>query len=120
VLGPDHDPKSLISRLEEAGAVRLEKRNGYPYDYTVLIMHEDHPDVQEIRAELESQPSYGDGYYDDSYADTYDDASSSYDADDSDAAEYEDTDVDDSADDVEAYDASYDDSTWEEEEEHPS
>ena len=50
LLGPDHDPKSLISTLEEAGAVRLEKRNGYPYDYTVLIVHDEHPDVEEIHA----------------------------------------------------------------------
>jgi hypothetical protein len=49
ILGPDHDPKALVSELEAAGAVRLEKRDGYPYDYTVLIMHDDHPDVREIR-----------------------------------------------------------------------
>jgi hypothetical protein len=48
-LGPDHDPKALVSELEAAGAARLEKRNGYPYDYTVLIMNDDHPDVQEVR-----------------------------------------------------------------------
>lgn len=46
VLGPDHDPKALVSELEAAGAARLEKRSGYPYDYTVLIVNEDHPDVQ--------------------------------------------------------------------------
>lgn len=49
ILGPDHDPKALVSELEAAGAVRLEKRSGYPYDYTVLIVHDDHPDVQEVR-----------------------------------------------------------------------
>lgn len=48
VLGPDHDPKSLVSELEAAGAARLEKRNGYPYNYTVLIVNDDHPDVEEI------------------------------------------------------------------------
>jgi hypothetical protein len=53
-LGSDHDPKALVSELEAAGAVRLEKRDGYPYDYTVLIMNEDHPDVQDIR---DSRPS---------------------------------------------------------------
>lgn len=46
ILGPDHDPKALVSELEVAGAARLEKRSGYPYDYTVLIVNEDHPDVQ--------------------------------------------------------------------------
>lgn len=52
VLGSGHDPKSLVSDLEAAGAVRLEKRNGYPYNYTVLIVNEDHPDVQEIHDEF--------------------------------------------------------------------
>lgn len=49
IMGPDQDPKALVSELEAAGAVRLEKRSGYPYDYTVLIVHDDHPDVQSIR-----------------------------------------------------------------------
>ncbi len=48
-LGPDHDPKALVSELEAAGVARLEKRDGYPYDYTVLIMNDDHPDVQQVR-----------------------------------------------------------------------
>ena len=48
ILGPDHDPKALVSELEAAGAVRLEKRSGYPYDYTVLIVHDDHPSVQSV------------------------------------------------------------------------
>lgn len=51
VLGPDHDPKSLVSELEAAGAARLEKRNGYPYNYTVLIVNDDHPDVEEVHAQ---------------------------------------------------------------------
>jgi hypothetical protein len=55
ILGPDHDPKALVSELEAAGAVRLEKRSGYPYDYTVLIVHDDHPDVQSVRQEGVSQ-----------------------------------------------------------------
>lgn len=49
ILGPDHDPKALVSKLEAVGAVRLEKRSGYPYDYTVLIVHDDHPDVQALQ-----------------------------------------------------------------------
>lgn len=63
VMGSDHDPKALVSELEAVGAVRLEKRSGYPYDYTVLIVHDDHPDVQDIRenglpdADLGTAPS---------------------------------------------------------------
>ena len=61
VLGEEHDPKSLVSELEAAGAVRLEKRDGYPYDYTVLIVNEDHPDVQEIQDDFYNQRSSYDG-----------------------------------------------------------
>ncbi|MDQ7039837.1 MAG: NYN domain-containing protein [Rhodothermus sp.] len=50
---PDVEPKELIHRLEAAGAVRLERRRGFPYDYTVLILHENHPDVHRIRETLE-------------------------------------------------------------------
>lgn len=53
VLGDiqDHDPKSLIGDLEECGAVRLERRRGMPYDYTVLIVNPAHPAVVEVKAE---------------------------------------------------------------------
>ncbi|MFB6232060.1 MAG: NYN domain-containing protein [Salinibacter sp.] len=54
ILGSDHDPKSLVSELEAAGAARLEKRNGYPYNYTVLIVNDDHPDVQDVHDEQAS------------------------------------------------------------------
>lgn len=133
VLGPDHDPKSLISRLEETGAVRLEKRNGYPYDYTVLIMHDDHPDVQAIQAELASQPSYGDGYYDDDYGSAYDDytdeatapaedgeaASRAVDADPPEHNEEEPDQAEASYD--ASYDAAaYDEGTWAKEQDEPS
>ena len=110
VLGEEHDPKSLVSELEAAGAVRLEKRDGYPYDYTVLIMNEDHPDVQEIQDDYYSQQTgYGDGQAEDSY-DEYDDYDDSYDeeSDYGDASyeddPYEDEYVDDAADADEAAD----------------
>ncbi len=45
VLGEDIDPKQLISEIEGAGAIWLEKRKGYPYDYTVLLLNIQHPDV---------------------------------------------------------------------------
>lgn len=47
-----HDPKSLVSDLEECGAVRLERRRGMPYDYTVLLVNAEHPAVQEVREEV--------------------------------------------------------------------
>ena len=62
----DHqnDPKSIINKLEDAGAVWLEKRRGFPYDYTVLLVDAEHPDVLQIREELENRDpvEYGDGY----------------------------------------------------------
>ncbi len=84
-----YDPKSLISELEDAGAVWLEKRRGFPYDYTVLIIDTEHPDVAAIQKPIyrtrpsESTPSYAEDYaedypddevypedeYDDEYAD---------------------------------------------------
>ncbi|MEO0560137.1 MAG: NYN domain-containing protein [Bacteroidota bacterium] len=47
-----HDPKSLVADLEECGAARLERRRGMPYDYTVLLVNDDHPAVVEVREEL--------------------------------------------------------------------
>lgn len=49
-----YDPKSLVSSLEDFGAARLERRRGMPYDYTVLILNEDHPDVVEVQGAAES------------------------------------------------------------------
>jgi uncharacterized LabA/DUF88 family protein len=48
----DHDPKSLIGDLEECGAVKLERRRGMPYDYTVLLVNRQHPAVLEVKAEI--------------------------------------------------------------------
>ena len=75
----DHDPKSIISTLEEHGAVRLEKRRGFPHDYTVLIVESEHPDVQRVREIANSRPlddegdEYGDEFSDDYYDDYGDD-----------------------------------------------
>ncbi len=54
------DPKDAIADLEEAGAVYLEKRRGYPHDYTVLIVDKEHPDVTRVRElfEDENDPEY--------------------------------------------------------------
>lgn len=60
LMGPNHDPKSLVSDLEAAGAARLEKRNGYPYNYTVLIVNDDHPDVQDVQTESTDRPPVSD------------------------------------------------------------
>lgn len=74
----EHDPKTIISTLEEHGAIRLEKRRGFPYDYTVLIVEGDHPDVQRVQEQVlerEGEPEDDDvaDEYSDDYYDDYDD-----------------------------------------------
>ncbi|MDX1531919.1 MAG: NYN domain-containing protein [Rhodothermales bacterium] len=65
VLGDieDHDPKSLVGDLEDCGAVRLERRRGVPYDYTVLLVNPDHPAVQKVKDEFDED--YDGDYEDD-------------------------------------------------------
>ncbi|MDA1029413.1 MAG: NYN domain-containing protein [Bacteroidetes bacterium] len=69
------DPKALINDLEESGAVWLQKRRGFPHNYTVLMMNDDHSDVAELKeARLQApEDSYDDDFYDD-YADADDDS----------------------------------------------
>lgn len=69
------DPKALVNDLEESGAVWLQKRRGFPHNYTVLMMNEDHPDVAELKeARLHApEDSYEDDFYDD-YPDADDDS----------------------------------------------
>lgn len=42
-------PKFLVNKLEESGAVWLEKRKGYPYNYTVMLINYNHPNVQDLQ-----------------------------------------------------------------------
>ena len=63
------DPKTIISDLEKCGAVWLEKRSGYPYDYTVLLVDRAHPTVARIRDEVADDEDFEDGYDDSDYDD---------------------------------------------------
>ncbi len=68
----EHDPKTIINDLEDAGAVWLEKRRGFPYDYTVLIVDTEHPDVQMIRQDFyDLKSAEGDTFPEDEVQDTY-------------------------------------------------
>jgi hypothetical protein len=70
-LGEDsYDPKIVISDLEEAGAVWLEKRRGFPHDYTVLLLDHGHPDIQRIVQPRDGTPSE-EPYYNERPADGY-------------------------------------------------
>ena len=44
----DFERKALISSLAVAGTVRVEKRDGEPHPYSVLVINWDHPDVQKL------------------------------------------------------------------------
>ena len=69
----DHDPKSLIGDLEDCGACRLERRKGMPYDYTVLIVNDDHPAVREVQAEMRDDFDDDEEEYDEDFDDLADD-----------------------------------------------
>lgn len=43
----DYERKALLSSLEAAGAIRIEKRRGEPYDYSIIIVNYNHPSVRE-------------------------------------------------------------------------
>lgn len=89
----DEEPKMLINDLERVGAVWLEKRRGFPHNYTVLLMNTEHPDVAEIKeasltdeGEEEDFSSYeGDHGSDDDEADDF------YDGDDGEYDDHDDT-----------------------------
>ena len=68
------DPKAIVSGLEDHYAVRLEKRNGVPHDYTVLILVDGHPDVARVREDFQRTSAYARGDGDDAastYADDF-------------------------------------------------
>ena len=71
-----YDPKEIISDLEDTQAVRLEKRQGFPHDYTVLIVNREHPDVERVQQELSDRSPY---YFDDVRS-SYDEDESVFDA----------------------------------------
>lgn len=52
------DPKAIVSDLQKHVAVRLEKREGFPHDYTVLIVNKDHPDVARVQQEAADSDPY--------------------------------------------------------------
>ena len=45
---PDWERRQLLSHLRDAGALRLEKREGEPHPFSVIIINYQHPDVWEL------------------------------------------------------------------------
>ncbi len=105
---PNEEPKVLINDLEQAGAVWLEKRRGFPHNYTVLLMNLEHPDVAEIKESSLTDgldyPSYADGDSSDEDDDYRDDHNDDYDDSyDDDSRVDDDQDDDDDIDDDDDY-----------------
>lgn len=44
----EFERKALISNLAESGVIAIEKRQGTPSDYSVMVVNWDHPDVREL------------------------------------------------------------------------
>lgn len=44
----DYQRKALISNLEDCGAIRVEKRQGEPHDYSVILINWNHETVQSL------------------------------------------------------------------------
>jgi len=53
ILPDFDDPKYLITQLTDSGAVWLEKRPGFPYNYSVLLINYQHPNVIETHDAIE-------------------------------------------------------------------
>lgn len=49
-----HERKAVMDTLIFNGVARLEQRTGYPRDYAVLVLNENHPDVYEMRESVEN------------------------------------------------------------------
>lgn len=48
-LVADYERKALLNDLEAAGAIRIEKRRGEPFDFSVIIMNYNHPGFREVQ-----------------------------------------------------------------------
>ena len=45
----DYERRDLLNKLREAGTIRIEKREGEPHPFSVIVVNHAHPDVQELR-----------------------------------------------------------------------
>ncbi|WP_310397363.1 NYN domain-containing protein [Hymenobacter sp.] len=50
---PDYERRDLLNQLRDAGAIRIEKREGEPHPFSVIVVNYYHPDVQALRPEPE-------------------------------------------------------------------
>ncbi|WP_201983266.1 NYN domain-containing protein [Hymenobacter rubidus] len=45
---PDYERRDQLNRLRDAGAIRIEKREGEPHAFSVIMVNYNHPNVQEL------------------------------------------------------------------------
>ncbi len=45
---PDYERRDLLNKLRDAGTIRIEKREGEPHPFSVIVVNYSHPDVQEL------------------------------------------------------------------------
>ena len=45
---PDYERRDLLTKLREAGTIRIEKREGEPHPFSVIVVNHNHPDVQAL------------------------------------------------------------------------
>ncbi|SFQ71977.1 NYN domain-containing protein [Hymenobacter arizonensis] len=45
----DYERRDQLNKLREAGAIRIEKREGEPHPFSVIVMNYQHPNVQELQ-----------------------------------------------------------------------
>ena len=51
----DFERRDLLNKLRDAGAIRIEKREGEPHPFSVIIINYNHPDVQELQSSVEKE-----------------------------------------------------------------
>ncbi|UOQ99363.1 NYN domain-containing protein [Hymenobacter sp. 5317J-9] len=45
---PDYERRDLLNHLRDAGTIRIEKREGEPHPFSVIVVNYNHPDVQAL------------------------------------------------------------------------
>ena len=53
---PDWERRQLLTQLRDDGVVRIEKREGEPHAFSVIIVNHQHPDVRELLPKVEPKP----------------------------------------------------------------
>ncbi|MCC3152754.1 NYN domain-containing protein [Hymenobacter sp. BT770] len=51
----DFERRDLLNKLRDAGAIRIEKREGEPHPFSVIILNYNHPDVLELQPSEEKE-----------------------------------------------------------------